>query len=109
VDWQGAAGQSLLDVETSLLESTTYQISATHDPMNRIQQMQFPQDVEDKRVMLLPAYNRACGLETVLLSKRPYVDRIAYDSKGQRSLIAYGNGAMTRYAFTKPQLQSVAD
>lgn len=39
VDWQAAAGQSLLDVETSLLESTTYQISATHDPMNRIQHM----------------------------------------------------------------------
>jgi RHS repeat-associated protein len=28
-----------------------------------------------------------------------YVDRIAYDAKGQRALIAYGNGVMTRYAY----------
>ena len=28
-----------------------------------------------------------------------YVQRIAYDAKGQRALIAYGNGVMTRYAY----------
>ena len=28
-----------------------------------------------------------------------YVERIAYDAKGQRALIAYGNGVMTRYAY----------
>src|SRR5262249_16928889 len=28
-----------------------------------------------------------------------YVERIAYDAKGQRAMIAYGNGVMTRYAY----------
>ena len=27
------------------------------------------------------------------------VDRIAYDAKGQRALVAYGNGVMTRHAY----------
>ena len=31
-----------------------------------------------------------------------YVERIAYDAKGQRALIAYGNGVMTRYAYDPP-------
>ena len=28
-----------------------------------------------------------------------YVERIAYNAKGQRTLIAYGNGVMTRHAY----------
>ena len=28
-----------------------------------------------------------------------YVEHIAYNAKGQRTLIAYGNGVMTRYAY----------
>ena len=44
-------------------------------------------------------YNRAGGLEQVWLDDTLYVERIAYDAKGQRALIAYGNGVMTRYAY----------
>ena len=48
----------------------------------------------------------SCGLSTtapaaldqVRLDDTLYVERIAYDAKGQRALIAYGNGVMTRYA-----------
>src|SRR5262249_23106422 len=39
------------------------------------------------------------GLESIFLDATLYVDRIAYDAKGQRVLIAYGNGVMTRYAY----------
>jgi RHS repeat-associated protein len=35
----------------------------------------------------------------VWLDDTLYVERIAYDAKGQRALIAYGNGVMTRYAY----------
>ena len=31
--------------------------------------------------------------------RQTYVQRIAYNAKGQRTLIAYGNGLMTRYAY----------
>ena len=58
-----------------------------------------PADVEGRRRELRPAYNRAGGLEQVRLDDTLYVERIAYDAKGQRTLIAYGNGVMTRYAY----------
>ena len=38
-------------------------------------------------------------LGKVWLDDTLYVERIAYDAKGQRALIAYGNGVMTRYAY----------
>ena len=58
-----------------------------------------PLDVEGKRRKLRPTYNNAGGLEKVFLDDTLYVERIAYDAKGQRTLIAYGNGVMTRYAY----------
>ena len=70
-----------------------------YDALNRIKQLQLPQDVEGKRRELRPVYNNAGGLEKVFLDDTLYVERIAYDAKGQRALIAYGNGVMTRYAY----------
>ena len=76
-----------------------YQTTASFDALNRIKRLQFPQDVEGQRRELRPDYNRAGGLEQVWLDDTLYVERIAYDAKGQRALIAYGNGVMTRYAY----------
>jgi RHS repeat-associated protein len=99
VQWQPGAGQTLADVEAALLESTGYQTSASYDALNRLKQMQFPQDVDGKRRRLVPTYNPAGALEKVDLDEALYIERIAYDAKGQRSLIAYSNGIMTRYAY----------
>ena len=44
-------------------------------------------------------YNNAGGLEKIFLDDTLYVERIAYNAKGQRILIAYANGVMTRYAY----------
>src|SRR5262249_3360758 len=41
------------------------------------------------------------------LDNRVYVDRIAYNAKGQRTLIAYGNGTMTRCAYDARTLRLV--
>jgi RHS repeat-associated protein len=98
VDWQPAR-QPIADVEAALLESNSYQTSATYDALNRVKQMQFPQDVEGKRRTFFPSYNPAGGLEKIFLDDALYVERITYDAKGQRSLISYGNGIMTRYAY----------
>jgi RHS repeat-associated protein len=99
VDWEQQPGQSSTDRDTELLEDVSYQTTASYDALNRIKRMQFPQDVEGKRRELRPEYNRAGGLEQVWLDDALYVERIAYDAKGQRALIAYGNGVMTRYAY----------
>ena len=48
-----------------------------------------------------PHYNRAGALEHVELDDTTYVERIAYNAKGQRTLIAYGNSVMTRYAYDR--------
>ena len=99
VDWEPGPQQTLADREGELLETTAYQTTSSVDALNRIKRMHFPQDVEGQRRELRPEYNRAGGLEQVWLDDTLYVERIAYDAKGQRTLIAYGNGVMTRYAY----------
>ena len=46
------------------------------------------------RATTRPAGWSRCGSTATV-----YVERIAYDAKGQRTLIAYGNGLLTRYAY----------
>ncbi|HEY7182765.1 MAG TPA: toxin TcdB middle/N-terminal domain-containing protein [Blastocatellia bacterium] len=99
VDWDPRPQHTLADREAELLETTIYQTTASYDALNRVKRIQLPQDVEGKRRELRPTYNNAGGLEQVFLDDTLYVERIAYDAKGQRALIAYGNGVMTRYAY----------
>ncbi|MCE7985211.1 MAG: hypothetical protein DYG89_28905 [Caldilinea sp. CFX5] len=91
VDWANAAA--------TLLDPVEYRESFAYDALNRIQQMRYPQDVEGGRKQLVPHYNRAGALERVTLDGAPYVERIAYNAKGQRVLLVYGNGVLTRYAY----------
>jgi RHS repeat-associated protein len=99
VDWQSVPGQTLAEREAELLEATAYQTTTSFDALNRVALHVFPLDVEGERRQLHPRYNRAGELEQVQLDDTIYVERIAYDAKGQRALIAYGNGVMTRYAY----------
>jgi RHS repeat-associated protein len=99
VNWEPAPQQTLADRESELLEATAYRITSSVDALNRTKRLQLPQDVEGQRRELRAEYNRAGGLEQVWLNDNLYVERIAYDAKGQRTLIAYGNGVMTRYGY----------
>lgn len=99
VNWEPSPLQTLPERESELLETTVYQTTASYDALNRVKRMELPEDVEAKRRKLLPIYSNAGGLEKVFLDDDLFVEGIAYDAKGQRSLIAYGNGVMTRYAY----------
>jgi RHS repeat-associated protein len=61
--------------------------------------------VNGERAKLTPTYNRAGALKAVALQSRAsspieaFVTQIAYNARGQRVLIAYGNGVMTRHAY----------
>ena len=99
VDWDPGQQQTLAECELGLLDTTAYRTTSSFDALNRIKRMQFPQDVEGQRLELRTEYNSAGGLEKVWLDDTCYVERIAYDAKGQRAFIAYGNGVMTRYAY----------
>ena len=99
VDWTPVPGQTQAERDTELLDGTEYATSTAFDALNRVTRHTLPLDVEGQRRELRPAYNRAGALERVRLGDTLYVQRIAYDAKGQRALIAYGNGVMTRYAY----------
>jgi RHS repeat-associated protein len=81
------------------LAATAYTVTLTYDALNRVLTMQHPQCVDGVRKTYRPSYNAAGALESLALDDTLYVERIAYDAKGQRRLLAYGNGHMTRYAY----------
>ena len=100
VNWTSADTLAALEaLGNTLLAPQVYVSNMTYDALNRMVRMQYPQDVEGERQELRPEYNRAGALERIALNGETYVERIAYNAKGQRSLIAYGNGVMTRYAY----------
>jgi RHS repeat-associated protein len=99
VDWQPVGTGTLAGRERDLLDTTEYRSTIIYDALNRATSLQYPQDVEGVRRMLRPRYNRAGALEAVVLNGEIYVAHIAYNAKGQRALIAYSNGVMTRYTY----------
>jgi RHS repeat-associated protein len=99
VDWTPRPGRTQADRDTELLEAAGYATTTSYDALNRVNRHVLPSDAEGRRRELHPTYNRAGGLEQVRLDEAVFVQRIAYTAKGQRSLIAYGNGVMTRYAY----------
>lgn len=81
------------------LEATDYVTSTKYDALNRPVRVQYPGDVNGQRSLLEPTYNKAGVLEQIRLDGEVYVQRIAYNAKGQRAFIAYGNDTLTRYAY----------
>jgi RHS repeat-associated protein len=101
VDWAPAPGQTQAERDGQLVEPTGYVTSTRYDALNRIVSHRLPTDVEGHRRELRPTYNRAGALETIELDGVPYIQRIANDARGQRALVAYSNGLMTRYAYDR--------
>jgi RHS repeat-associated protein len=99
VEWTPGLGQTREARDAELLEPDGYVTTTSYNALNQIVSHVFPADVEGHRRELRPAYNRAGALEQIWLDDTVYVQRIAYDAKGLRTLIAYGNGVMTRYGY----------
>jgi RHS repeat-associated protein len=106
VDWTNA--------DPGQLDATSFASSVIYDALNRVKLMTYPVDVENTRRKLRPVYNHAGALEKVVLERvapdggtisDTFVERIAYNAKGQRALIAYGNGILTRYAYDSQTLR----
>jgi RHS repeat-associated protein len=91
IDWREPAD--------SFLNPTQYTTITTYDALNRATSVTYPEDVEGNRSILMPTYNRAGTLKSVTLDGKSYVEQIAYNAKGQRTLIAYGNNRMTRFTY----------
>lgn len=97
VDWDSEP--ELASRANALLDPFNYTSSTTYDALNRAKSIQYPEDVEGQRRLLQPRYNRAGGLESITFDGDTYVRHIAYNAKGQRTLVAYGNNTLTRYAY----------
>jgi RHS repeat-associated protein len=103
--WQIEAFRVNWDTPAAMpLDAQTYTSTIRYDALSRVKLMTYPEDVENHRRKLIPHYNRAGALESVALERsgavsETFVERIAYNAKGQRILIAYGNGIMTRHAY----------
>lgn len=86
--------------QSPALESETFKSSTTYDALNRPVTLTTP----DKSV-IRPTYNEANLLERVDVNLRGaaaatvFVANIDYNAKGQRTLIEYGNGVKTEYAY----------
>ncbi|MBX9853538.1 MAG: hypothetical protein K2X86_17480 [Cytophagaceae bacterium] len=97
VDWE-----TMTDTD---LDAVEYITSMEYDGLNRVKKMTYPQDQASQRKIIIPTYNKAGALTKVDLKNTEasstvnYVERIAYNAKGQRLLIAFGNGIMTRYRY----------
>jgi RHS repeat-associated protein len=92
VDWTGLN-------ETALLETDEYRTDMSYDGLSRPIEVTLPLDLDSERKLVVPTYNRSGAMETISLDGEVYVSRIAYNAKGQRVLLAYGNGIMTRFAY----------
>jgi len=99
VDWQPSEGVLLDDYADSLLDPLSYRISFAYDALNRIKTMYYPENVSGDRKEVSLHHNRAGTLERIELDGEVYIEHISYNAKGQRILIAYGNGIMTRHAY----------
>jgi RHS repeat-associated protein len=96
IDWDGI---SIEDRAAAILDPTEYTTSFVYDGLNRVIEVTLPQDVENERKLLQQSYNHAGALERISFAGDLYVERISYNAKGQRNLIAFGNGTMTRCAY----------
>lgn len=93
----------------NLLDARVYETRSAFDALGRIKWSEYPECASGEQYRLRPGYNRAGALERMDLegplaadgsgALESYVKRIAYNAKGQRTLIVYGNNLMTRYAY----------
>lgn len=99
VDWQPPPGVAFAAHAAALLDAVSYRVSAEFDAVGHMRQLKYPQDVSGQRKSLVLQYDISGKLVSLSLNGGAFVDRIAYNALGQRILIAYGNGVMTRYAY----------
>lgn len=105
VDWQVATGQTLAQRAAELLDPTAYETISLFDALGRATYSQAPSDVTGARAAISYQYGRGGGITAVTVDGQPYVQTIAYDAHGRRSLAHLGNGTLLRYAYDPTSLR----
>ncbi|MGW0631178.1 SpvB/TcaC N-terminal domain-containing protein [Streptomyces sp. NPDC002758] len=86
------------DAEAAL-DPTVYRTNSCNDALGRAVLITAPEDVTGHRARILPAYSRSGALRSVSVDGTPYVSLLAHNARGQRVLLAYGTGPVTRYTY----------
>lgn len=101
VDWAAPAA--------NLLETAPFVMRSAFDAIGRVKWSDYPECANGEHYRLWPRYHDAGALAGVDIQgpldaagngpRGTYVEQIVHNSKGQRLMIAYGNGVMTRSAY----------
>jgi len=85
------------------LAPRSYVTTTAFDGLGRATQLTLPAEPgrQEARPVLRPSYNRAGALAQVSLDGEVLIRQLAYNARGQRLLLARGNGLLTRYAYDK--------
>jgi RHS repeat-associated protein len=88
---------------TARLAPRQYVTSTGYDGLNRATQLTLPAEPgnAERRPVLRPTYNRAGALAQVSLDGEVLIRQLTYNARGQRLLLARGNGLVTRYTYDK--------
>ncbi len=93
--WAATGSQNSLEPT-----SAAYRMATRYDALNRPVETTYPREATGSRRMTVTGrYGRGGTLERVEVDNVPYVEQIAHNAKGQRLLIVYGNGTLTRYGY----------
>ncbi len=69
-----------------------------YDGLNRVRSITYPNDKANQRKTAVPKYNRGGALQSMKFDNTDYIKEIAYNTRGQRVLMASGS-LMQRYAY----------
>lgn len=99
VNWTPPSGTSLATHAGTMLDPTEYRTSMQYDAIGRVKKLTYPKAVDGTRRVTQPQFNAAGALQSLTVNGSPFVRHIAYNTRGQRLLVAYGNGVMTRCTY----------
>ncbi|MCC6995523.1 MAG: VCBS repeat-containing protein [Deltaproteobacteria bacterium] len=99
VDWTAPPGVAERDHAETLLDLHEYRTDLVYDALGRVTRLEHPTDGEGDRKICVTKYSRASAVESVTLAGQPIIEHVAYNAKGQRTLVLHGNRVLTRYAY----------
>ena len=77
----------------------SFQTTNSFDALNRMKTILYPVDVENSRKKLQIYHNSGGLFEKLIFNGDTLIEKIGYNSKGERSIILYGNKIATRYFY----------
>jgi RHS repeat-associated protein len=90
----------------SVLDRAVHRTSTRYDALGRPVEILAPTGAPGRRRRVVSVYGRSGALRSIAVGDEqrqsdpvPYVRRLSYNARGQRLLLAYGNGLMTRYGY----------